>query len=292
MTLCTRTVRLVSFLAWFALLAAPAVAQGRGGGGGGAAGGAGRMRRAPEIDERVGAFFATVPPVAGAPTDGAEADPKTADLLTQLPFVVAAAGSRQRSVVYLYDATASPEAQGQFERALFTDEVGVALRFFVAGRIDVSAASAGPLRQRYGKQLPLFVAFDAGGKRSGEVSMGTRPDPKALVALLDRTVGKANQLALPAFVKQYLDVVRDLEQLAVELQQIDDRQQRADSADKQKRAELDKERKQNAAAQKKALAAERALLEKVDLPPRAEGSERVGRGGGRGGAGGGGRRGG
>ncbi len=253
----------------------------------------GRGRRSPAIDERVGAFFVPVRvDSAAAPADATKKD-KDQDLLAPLPFVVAAVGEKQRSLVYLCDAATDADQHAQFERTLFTDDVGVALRFFACARIDVSAATATALRARYGKQVPLFVAFDAAGKAAGELSMaGFKPDAKGLVDLLDKTVGKQNKLTLGAFVKEYKDVVRDLERLAEQERLLDAKDQKIDSGDKQKRAAIEAERRKLEAEQKKVMAAERELLQQVDLPARAEGAERVGRsgrgGGGRGGGGGGG----
>jgi len=269
-----RALRPLSLAAILAVVVAPLAAQ-RGGGG---------MRgRSPEVEERVGPWFVTVQPEPGAvaapAAAGAGKGEEADDPVAHLPFVTAAAGQKQRSVVYLCDAATDAERHQAFERMLFTDDVGVALRFFSCARIDVSAASGAALRAQFGKATPLFLVFDATGKRCGEVSMaGYKPETKALLETLDQAVGKANKIALSAFVKQYRDVVRDLDRIGQQQKLLDDRDKRVDSGDKQKRAAIDAERKDLEAEHKKVLETERELLVKVDLPPRAEGAERLGRG--------------
>jgi hypothetical protein len=239
--------------------------------------------RSPEVEERVGAYFVTVQPepaAAAAPAAaGAGKGEAADDPVARLPFVTTAVGQKQRSVVYLCDAATDSEKHQAFERMLFTDDVGVALRFFTCARIDVSAASGAALRAQFGKATPLFLVYDATGKRCGEVSMaGYKPETKDLLEALDAAVGKANKIGLSAFVKQYRDVVRDLDRLGQQQKLLDERDKKIDSGDKQKRAEMDAERKQLEAEHKKVLETERELLQKVDMPPRAEGAERVGRG--------------
>src|SRR5262245_12412411 len=121
-----------------------------------AAQGYGRRQRPDEILNRVGAWFSdTAGPVPG---DGAAVD------LASAEFVKAAVGAGHPSVLFVVNGNDDQDVRDQFERALFTDEIGINLRAFACGRVDL--AKEPTLATKYGKQAPLFVVFDREGKDS------------------------------------------------------------------------------------------------------------------------------
>ncbi len=262
-------------------------------GGGGAGGGGGRgaaagastsgrpgARRSEATYDRVGAWFVDVR------IDGelkpADPEAKEPDMLSTLPFVDQAKADGNRALVYLYDPQADADKHELFERTLFQDEVGIATRFFVCARIDLSAASSKGLKERYGKDAPLFVAFDATKKQVGELSLtGYKANARSLEQMLAKAVGKDQKPGLPQFVKQYGEVVHELEKLEQQTAALDADEDKVEASDKEKRAEIARERKALAAAEKKQFAEERELLEAAKLQPRPAAAVRLG---GRGGA--------
>src|SRR5262245_59928803 len=85
-----------------------------------AQGGGGRRQRPDEVLNRVGAWFSDThgPVVAG----DAVVDLATAE------FVRAAAGAGHPSVLFLVNGNDDQDVRDQFERQLFTDEIGINLR--------------------------------------------------------------------------------------------------------------------------------------------------------------------
>jgi hypothetical protein len=252
------------------LLAVPASAQGGGGGGGG------RGRQRPEeIQNRVGAFFDDI---HGPATEG----DKVADLATT-DLVRAAASAEQLSVLYLHNSADEKDVREQFERMLFAgDELGIELRCFHCGRIDVSKEPA--LKTKYGDKVPLFVAFDKSGKPGEIVSMsGYKIAANELGKQLEKAAQGALKPALATFAKDYGGFVRDLEQALNKKKLARERYAKA-GADKAKRAEVEKDIKLAEDEEKKLLEHEKEMLEKMRLPERPATAQRVG--GGRGGWGG------
>jgi hypothetical protein len=244
--------------------------------------GGGRGRGRPEeITNRVGAFFATA-------TGPRPAGDQAGDL-AQADLVRAASGVGQLTLLYLYDSRDDADVREQFERTLFAgDELGISLRCFHCGRIDVEQDAK--LKAKFGKQVPLFVAFDKDGKAGEPVSMsGYKPSAAALQKQLEKVAHGALKPALPAFVKEYGGLVRDLEQLLNKKKQAQEKMARA-GGDKQKRAEAEQDVKDVDAEVTKLAAKEVELLNRVGLPERAANATRLGGrgwGGGRGGEGGG-----
>src|SRR5262249_27776612 len=150
------------------------------------------------------------------------------------------------------------------------DELGIALRAFQCGRLDLSADTA--LRAKYGAKAPLFVAFDPEGKPQGELLLaGYKANAAQLVQLLEKTAGAVVKPSLQAFVKDYRDVVHDLELIDGRRKVLQDRQGHIDGKSPdaaRKRAELDKERKDLDAEQQKIEAREQQLLTSAKLPAR------------------------
>jgi hypothetical protein len=234
--------------------------------------GRGRFRPRPEeIDHRVAVHFQD----AAAP---ATEDDKVADLETT-ELVRAASSSKQAAVLYLYRG-GETEAREAFERELFGDEaLAIKLRLFHCGRIDLDQHDA--LAQRYGKQAPLFVVFDADGKPGSPVSMAGYKASDKLEAQLDKAGKGLAKPSLDAFAKSYGNAVRDLEQALTKKQALEERLAKAGD-DKQKRAEIDKDLAAAAAEEQKARDAERGLLERVRLVEPPAGAHRLGQRRGRG----------
>lgn len=228
--------------------------------------GGGRNRRPEEITNRTGAFFADV---AGPAVDG----DKVAELAT-VELVRNATAANQPSVLYLVDLGDDQEVRDGFDQVLFGgDELGIELRAFHAGRIDLGKIPA--LKARYAKQAPLFVVFDDKGKAS-ELSMsGYKPQPSALGKLLEKQAGTTVKPSLSTFAKSYGDLVRDLEQILQKKRQVQQKQARAGN-DAGKKLDADRELKAVAAEEQKLLDKERELLGKVRLPDRPAGAQRLG----------------
>ena len=251
--------------------------------------GGGRGRGRPEeITNRTGAFFTTV---AGPATDG----DKIADLAT-IELIRLACGAGQLSLLYLYDSGDDADVRDQFERTLFAaDELGIELRCFHTGRIDLAKEAA--LKAKFGKLQPLFVAFDIEGKPT-ELSMaGYKPSASALGKLLEKQASGVIKPPLATFAKTYGDLVRDLEQLLAKKKMASEKLAKA-GPDKGKRAEAEKDLKSVEAEEQKVLEREKELLAKMKLPERSDKAVRLGGWGfgggpgGRGGQGGGGQGGG
>jgi hypothetical protein len=257
------------------LLAAPAFAQG------------GRGRgRAEEVQNRVGAFF------VDAPAPAAAADGKAGDLAAT-EFVRAAAAKGQPAVLYLVDTRDDQDVRDQFERALFGgDEIGILLRPFHCGRIDLKAVPE--LAAKFGKQAPLCVAFDKDGKAGEVVAMsGYKASTKALETALGKAATGVVKPSLPAFAKEYGGFVRDFEALLARKKLASEKLARA-GADKGKRADAEKDLAGIEKDEAKLLASEQQILGKAPLVERPADAKRLGgrafggMGGGAGGAGGGG----
>ncbi|MDO8348731.1 MAG: hypothetical protein Q7T30_00725 [Planctomycetota bacterium] len=249
--------RIVTLVAVSLLFVADTMAQGGGGRGRG---------RAEEITNRVGAFFTDIP---GPVADGE----KVAELAT-VDLVRAATGAGQLSVLYLYDSADDADVRDQFERTLFgSDEVGIELRCFHCGRIDLAKEAS--LKGKFGKQAPLFVVFDKDGK-SDELSMtGYKASASSLQKLLEKSATGVIKPSLAAFAKEYGGMVRDIEQLLAKKKQAQEKQAKA-GEDKAKRSEAEKDQKAIEAEEKKALEGETDFLRRNRLPERGAEARRLG----------------
>ena len=228
-----------------------------------------QWRRPEEVTNRVAVYFREVP---GPKTDGG----KVADLNT-IALVREAAAADQVSVLYLHDGALEERPVRAFESALFRadvrgDELGIKLRLFHCGQIDISADPA--LKERFSKKAPLFVAFDKAGKELRPVSMsGMKPDPTALESLLDRASKGAFKPTLPSFAKKYGKLVQELEKVLKELAAAEQAQAEAggDGAARKKAA---KQLEAAGKAEQTLLDQEQELLAKLRFPER--GSKRLG----------------
>jgi hypothetical protein len=233
-------------------------------------GGGGRGR--PEaIKNRVGSFFVTGKVGNG---DGDAATP-----FSGVDRIRQAAAEKIPAVLYLYDPQDDPRKHEQFERTVFNnDELGVSLRPFRCVRVDVTNWPEG--RTKYGKQLPLFVSFDQGGKVAGEAAM---PGYKAAVSPILAVLGKAAagfvKPNLAAFVDNYKEVVQDLERVENKKKALQDRKSRLSRKDKDdpaKAAELQKEEKEIAADEQRLLAKEKEILDLAKVHARDANAQQLG----------------
>jgi hypothetical protein len=253
-----RTVPALAALLFVTILAGPVVAQ--------------RGRGEPEeIQNRTGAFFvdAEAPRVpSGQPID-----------LAQTEFVRAAVAAGQLSVLYLYDSTDDEEVRGQFERGQFnSQDLGICLRCFHCGRIDVSKDEA--LKDKFAKQTPMFFVFDEKGKLSGEASMADyRPSISTLSRMLEKAAQGVIKPSLDAFSKQYSAIVREIRQVVTKRTVAQEKRTRAkgdDPESKKKRAEAEKELADLVAEEQKLILRENELLAKMKLPERPANAKRIG----------------
>lgn len=246
-----------------AIFATDSVEAQRGGGG------RNRWRRPDEITNRVAIYFS---PAEAPASDG----DKIADLNT-IDLVRAAAAADQVTLLYLHDGEADEQVVQQFESALFRadksgDELGIKLRMFHCGQIDISKSPA--LKQHYGKDVPLFVAFDKAGKELKPVSMpGYKAKASALESLVDQASAGAFKPALKTLAKQYADIVDDLEQVLRDKEAATQAQTKA-SNDKAKSKKAERELADIAKLEEKILKAEEKLLEGLRMPAR--GTQRLG----------------
>jgi len=236
--------------------------------------------RPEEITNRVACFFVDVAPPVG---EGAMATE-----LANTDLIRAAAGANQVAVLYLFDGGDAANMREQFEKTMFgNDTIGLHLRFFHCGRIDVAKAPA--LKSKYGKDLPLFVTFNKEGKQADDAAMpGYKASGNALVKALEKAGNPVYKPSLAAAVKNYSELVRDLEQMIARRKLLEDRQSRTtgdDASAKQKRAAIDKDLKDLDAEKAKLEQKETELIQKLHMPVRDSKAVQLGGGGGRGGRG-------
>ncbi len=226
-------------------------------------GGRGRARRPDEITSRTAAYFSEIDAPA---TQGDKVAP-----LNSVDLVRAAAAADQVTVLYLHDGEAEKQIVQKFESAMFRtdksgDELGLKLRMFHCGQIDISKSPA--MKARYEKKVPMFVAFDKTGKELKEVSMsGYKAKASTLEALLDQASAGAYKPSVKSIAKKYGKIIDELEEaLKDKAKAQQDLTKAGEEKSKTKKAE-----KALAAATKleeKMLKAEEKLLEGVRLPAR------------------------
>ena len=233
----------------------------------------GRGRGKPEVvKERLGNYFVKVTLPRGLD--------EGQDRLAETHHVGRAARSKQLSLLYLFDATGDADKHARFEPLLFkNDELGVCLRWFRCGRVDLTKDD--DAYAAFAKQAPLFVVFDATGKRVAETSMaGYRAKPGDLVKLLTRAAKGHAKPALPVFAKRYRSFLRELQNLDGRKRTLSGRWQRMQSkpggGPRDKRNKLKKEEAELAAEEKKLLEAETKLLGAAAVPVRDPKAVRVG----------------
>lgn len=235
-----------------------------------AQGGMGRNRgRAREVQERFGNFFVAVSLPVG----------EAKDRFDETSFVADAKKEQQLAVLYLANKKGDANAHENFETTLFANEaLLVTLRRFRCGVLDMTEHPV--TLAAYEKQLPMFLAYDAEGKRVGEVSMrGYKPNSGPLIALLDRAAKGHGKLTNANFVKTYRSFLNKLEVLAGRRTAYE--QQKAgleggDARDRAKLAKVEKELAELEAEEKQLLEEEKKILEAAAVPERPAGAERLG----------------
>lgn len=234
----------------------------RGGGGRGAR--ANRWRRPAEITERIAVYFSETP---GPATDG----DKVSDLNT-IDLVRAASAANQVTLLYLHDSEAPENVITTFENSLFRadqsgDSLAIKLRMFHRGQIDVSKVPA--LKERYGDDAPLFIAFNKDGKEQKAVSMkGYKAKARDLESLLDKASSGAFKPALKSFAKKYGKLILDIEKVLRAKTDAETERAKATSKSDQKKA--DKELAALKKAEEKLVEKEKKLLEPMRLPARGD----------------------
>ena len=231
-------------------------------------------RRSEEVLNRLGAYFVTTT------LPSAEDGQKAIDRLAANRVVTKAVAVKELSLLYLYDATESLKKHKKFEETLFSsDPVCIALRCFRTGMINLAEdASAKAL---FGKKAPLFVAFDAKGKRVGELSLkGYKPRASQLNKTLERAARGYAKLALGDFVKKYRSFLNDLEvhegrKRALNSKRAKEEEKSGRGVDA-KLAKIDKEIAALTTHGEKMLAGEEKLLDDASVPERDPKAERVG----------------
>jgi hypothetical protein len=227
-----------------------------------------RGGRQDEFLDRYACYFveAKLPPADG------EVESKAR--LATVPLVQEAANAGNLSFLYLFDSSAEAPKRAAFDQIVFgNEEVGVALRCFQCARVDI--AGDADAQAKFGRQLPLFVAFDEKGKWAGETSLpGYKAALRSLISMLERAASGHVKPTLPDFVKSYRDILRELRVLSGNKRTLEQRRNRADDS---KKAQYDQEAKELAAREQTLLAAEKAALEKANVPPRPKDAKMFGR---------------
>lgn len=185
--------------------------------------------------------------------------------LASVPLVADAKTKGQLAFLYLYDSAADEPKRPAFEQIVFgNQEVGIALRCFRCARIDIAGDTYA--RAKFGRKLPLFVAFDDKGRQVGETSLpGYKAALRSLVAMLENAADGHVKPTLADFSKTYRDTLRDLRVLSGRKKTLAGRRERADDS---KRAQMDKEAKELDAEEQRLLDAEKKALEAANVPPR------------------------
>lgn len=187
------------------------------------------------------------------------------DRLASIPLVQQAKKEEHLAFLYLYDSSVDAPKRETFDQIIFANqEVGIALRCFYCARVDI--AGDDDARTKFGRKLPLFVAFNDKGVWAGETSLpGYKAALRSLMGLLDKAAAGHVKPTLDDFSKTYRDTLRELRVLSGNKKMLEQRRARADD---KKKAQFDKDAKELAAQEQKLLDAEKAALEKANPPPR------------------------
>ena len=185
--------------------------------------------------------------------------------------VTKAVAKKELSLLYLYDATVSLKKHQQFEQALFNnDPVCIGLRCFRTGRINLAEDALA--KAAFGKKAPLFVAFDAKGKRVADLSLkGYKSRPSQLSKMLGRAARGYAKLALGDFVKKYRSFLNEIQLLDSRKRALNGKHQRIEQKkgnNDNKLAEVDKELGELTDRWDEALADEQKLLAKAKVLER------------------------
>lgn len=218
-----------------------------------------RGGRQDEFLDRYACYFveAKLPPAQG--------DVDSKERLAALPLVQQAKKEGHLAFLYLFDSSADEPKRAAFDQIVFgSQEVGIALRCFYCAHVDIAGDE--DARTKFGRKLPLFVAFDDKGRWSGETSLpGYKAALRSLMGMLEKAAAGHVKPTLDGFSKVYRDTLRDLRVLSGNKRSLEQRRARADD---KKKAQFDKDAKELQAQEEKLLATEKAALEKANPPPR------------------------
>lgn len=185
--------------------------------------------------------------------------------LASLPLVQTAKDEGHLTFLYLFDSSVDEPKRAAFDQIVFANqEVGIALRCFRCAHVDI--AGDDDARAKFGRKLPLFVAFDDKGKWAGETSLpGYKAALRSLISMLEKAAAGHVKPTLADFSKTYRDILRDLRVLSGNKRTLEQRRARAPD---NKKAQFAKDAKELDAQEQKLLAAEQMALEKANPPPR------------------------
>jgi hypothetical protein len=226
----------------------------------------GGKRRPEAVLERVSCYLVDGKLPAGTAANAGE------DRVAAVGAVADARTRHELALVYLFDSKVDAEKRAAFEKTMFgNEELGIALRCFQTAHVDI--AGDDDAQAKYGRRLPLFLAFDENGKQAGEASLaGYKATVAPVMGILEKAAGGHVKPTLAIFVKDYRDVVHDLEALDGKRKVLKDRKDKA--ADAAKKAEIEKELQASDAEEKQALANEKQLLEHARVPARDAAAKR------------------
>lgn len=100
-----------------------------------------------------------------------------------------------------------------FETAVLKKEdVAISLKLFRCLRLDIARDKVA--KEIYGDKVPLFIAYDATGKKVDEVYLpGYKCKSEPLMDLLVKATRGHGKLPLKSFIKKYRDFLNDLDKL-------------------------------------------------------------------------------
>jgi hypothetical protein len=214
--------------------------------------------------ERISSYFvdAQVPPATEAGKDR----------FAGLALVIDAKENKHPVFLYVFDSSIEEPKREGFDKIVFgSEEVGVTLRCFRCARVDI--AGDAEAQAKWGKKLPLFLAYDDQGRPAGEVSLpGYKAATSGLLSLLDKAIGARVKPTLDTFVKDYREVVRELENLEGKRRVLEGRRAKADD---KKKEQLAVEARELDAEEVKLLTTEKEVLARGKLPPRDPTAKRI-----------------
>lgn len=223
-----------------------------------------RRGRSEAIQERVSSYFVEAKLPAAVESEK--------DRLAGLAIVKEAKEQQHLVFAYLYDSSVEEPKREGFDKVIFgSDEVGLALRCFRCVHVDIAGDTEA--QTKFGRKLPLFYAYDEKGKQVGEASLaGYKAAIGPVMTLLEKAAAGYVKPMLASWVKDYREVVRELENLDGKRKVLEGRRARADD---KKKVLLTAEAKELDIEEVRLLTAEKELLASVKLPERDATAKRL-----------------
>jgi hypothetical protein len=183
-----------------------------------------------------------------------------------------AAKKGQLSLLYIYDSGDDAKRIATFEETLFKNEsLALALKPYRCLKLD--AAKDSIAKERFGRAVPYFIAFDVKGEAAADVSLrGYKSSTKSVLGILVKASRGHGKMPLMTFVKNYRTFLNDLDKLEDRKETLAKKKARLEQAGPRARSklrEVEKEAEAVAADEAKLLATEKRLLEAVKAPPAA-----------------------